>query len=378
MPRSGKSSRTAFTLIELLVVIAIIAVLIGLLLPAVQKVREAAARMSCSNNVKQIGLAFHNYHDANNAMPPGIVATVGGTAKFPNAKPHDWQWGAFAVLTPYLEQTAVYNIMDMTTPYYINGLISTVNIRGVLTNEKVFMCPSDASAPCSSALGPQVYLPTDPASVGFPGGYPNGGLFGPTNYCTTLGSGGPGAAADPVASQHYGWPYNADGAFYANSKVRITDVTDGSSNTAFLSESTLGVMGTENARTQPGGDPMLAYKVLYAPGDPPTNPTTCDGAPIAWNASNARGFSWTKGELRCTAYTHWYAPNTQIQDCIRGLTSAQYTSVAVGIKTARSNHSGGVNVGFGEGSVHFITDSIDLPTWRGLGTIRGGEVVSIP
>jgi prepilin-type processing-associated H-X9-DG protein len=344
-----------------------------------EKIREAAARMSCSNNLKQIGLAMHNYHDANQSLPPGLVAIVGGTAKYPKAGPHDWQWGAFAVLTPYLEQATVYNIMDLTTPYYVNGLISQSNVQGVLTNEKIFLCPSDMGAPCSSALGPQVYLPTNPATYGFPNGYPNGGLFGPTNYCTALGSGGPGPAGDPIGSLHYGWPYNADGAFYANSKVRITDVGDGLSNTAFLSESTMGVMGTENAQAQPPGDPMLAYRLLYSFTGPdgPTNPTTC-AAPIAWNASNARGFSWTKGELRCTAYTHWYPPNAPVQDCIRGLKAAQYVSVAVGFKTARSYHTGGVNVGFGDGSVHFIPNGIDQATWQAMGTINGGEVVSIP
>jgi prepilin-type processing-associated H-X9-DG protein len=304
------------------------------------------------------------------------VGIVGGTAKYPNAKPHDWQWGAFALLTPYLEQSNVYNIMDLTTPYYINGQISPTNVQGVLTLEKLFLCPSDTMAACSSALGPQTYLPSNPAADGFPNGYPNGGLFGPTNYCTSLGSGAP-VAGDPVGSQHYGWPYNADGAFYANSRVRLTDVTDGTSNTAFVSESTMGVMGTENSLAPPA-DALRAYKVLYAPGDPPTNPTTCAGTPIAWNASNARGFSWTKGELRCTAYTHWYPPNSPVQDCIRGLTNPQYTSVAVGFKTARSNHSNGVNVCFGDGSVHFVTNDIDPGIWQALGTIHGGEVVSLP
>ena len=285
--------RPAFTLIELLVVIAIIAVLIALLLPAVQKVREAAARTKCANNLKQINLGMQGYHDANLSLPPGIVAIVGGTPRYPSAGAHDWQWGAFAMITPYLEQTNVFNIMDLGTPYYIGGQISQPNIQGVLTMEPIFLCPSDLVAACSSALGPQAYLPANPASVGFPNGYPNGGLFGPTNYCTTLGSGKP-VASDPVGSKHYGWPYNADGAFFANSAIRLTDITDGTSNTAFLSESTLGIMGTENSQTQPG-DLLRAYKVLYTPGDPPTDPAACAGIPIAWNASNARGFRLDEG-----------------------------------------------------------------------------------
>ncbi len=358
-------------MIELLVVIAIVAILIGLLIPAVQKVRESASRLKCQNNLKQINLGMQGYHDVNQALPPGIVAIVGGTSLYPNATPHDWQWGAFAMITPYLEQSNVFNIMSLTTPYYIGGLISPQNITGVLTMEPIFMCPSDTNAACSSASGPlSNYLPSTPPA----GGWPNGGMFGPTNYCTSLGSGGPGPASDPVASLHYGWPYNADGAFYANSAVRLTDVTDGTSNTAFLSESTMGVLGKEG---QQSGDPTRDYGVLYSNPDGPTNPTTC-ATPQYYNASNARGFSWTKGELRCTAYTHWYPPNSPVQDCLRGLTNAQYPSVAVGFKTARSYHDGGVNVGFGDGSVRFVGNSVSQQTWQALGTIKGGEVVTLP
>ena len=160
-------AQRAFTLIELLVVIAIIAILIGLLIPAVQKVRESASRLKCQNNLKQINLGMQGYHDNNQSLPPGIVAIVGGTSLYPSATPHDWQWGAFAMITPYLEQSNVFNIMSLTTPYYIGGLISPQNIPGVLTMEPIFMCPSDTYAACSSASGPlSNYLPSTPPAGG--------------------------------------------------------------------------------------------------------------------------------------------------------------------------------------------------------------------
>src|SRR3954453_19575846 len=200
--------RAAFTLIELLVVIAIIAVLIGLLLPAVQKVREAAARMKCSNNLKQLGIALHNYEGPNGKLPPLYPGTAPGSITF-NYK---YTWSVLAQLNPYLEQTNVYNSMDLTQPMYdASNNITAQNKFAVVQKVSVFLCPSDKGQPVSSAYGV-----TD---------------MGPTNYVACHGSG--------LSGGGYGSPISGDGVFPAVNGVKITDVSDGTSNTAAMSESIL-------------------------------------------------------------------------------------------------------------------------------------------
>src|SRR5438067_9733632 len=130
--KSVRARWQAFTLIELLVVIAIIAILIGLLLPAVQKVREAAARLECQNNLKQIGLACHSYHDANGGLPPGYLAT----AAYPDTYP-GWGWATF--LLPYLEQDNLYKQLNLSA-----GVATEPAIRTVV---KLYLCPSDSVPP---------------------------------------------------------------------------------------------------------------------------------------------------------------------------------------------------------------------------------------
>ena len=206
--------RHAFTLIELLVVIAIIAILIGLLLPAVQKVREAAARMSCSNNLKQLGLAMHNYEGANGHLPSAYLGQV--PPAYTGYPAYFFSWSAFAQLNPYLEQTTIYNHMDLTQPIYDpnnNYNITAANQFAVQQNIKLFMCPSDKSMSVDAAYG----VPA----------------LGPTNYAVCVGTG-----ASPGALP--GSPWNTDGMFEAQTGFRLPDVTDGLSNTAMISESTLG------------------------------------------------------------------------------------------------------------------------------------------
>ncbi len=332
--------RPGFTLIELLVVIAIIAILIGLLLPAVQKVREAASRMKCSNNLHQLGLALHNYEGAMGKWPPLYPGTAPGSTAF-NYK---YTWSVLAQLNPYLEQTNIYNSMDLTQPMYdAANQITAQNRFAVVQKVSIFLCPSDKGLPVSSAYGV-----TD---------------MGPTNYVANHGTG--------LSGGGYGSPINADGVFPAVNGVKITDITDGTSNSAAMSESILGD-GAEVSPTQPG-DEKVAYKYLGYSGTLPSD-ANCAGNPPLWNGYNRRGFMWASGEARCVSYNHYYTPNAKNFDCVANDPTMTY--ISVGYRAARSKHSGGVNVLLADGSVRFIQDSIALPTWRALGSRAGGEVVA--
>jgi prepilin-type N-terminal cleavage/methylation domain-containing protein len=192
--------RGAFTLIELLVVIAIIAILIGLLLPAVQKVREAAARIKCENNLKQIGLALHGYHDVNNGFPPGYSASGAYRDGASDTSP-GWGWAAF--ILPYIEQDNIYRQLNFNQPAQSSQAIQSM--------VKVFLCPSDL---------------TPPGAFPVPDGFGNTVcLAGPTSYASCCGSDA-SDTRDPTGG----------GVFCRNSRTRIADITDGTSSTILVGE----------------------------------------------------------------------------------------------------------------------------------------------
>ena len=346
--RHGSRKQHGFTLVELLVVIAIIGVLVGLLLPAVQSAREAARRMQCQNNLRQLGLAAHNHESAMKYLPPAYRAQQIGMA------PGYFDlWGTLALLTPYLEQTNVYNSIDLSLTMY--QLTSPFGIQApvaVKTRVPTFLCPSDkGQSVCSNA-------------------YAIVGELAPNNYAFCLGTG--------TTRGRTGWlgsPWDADGVFFASSKIRLTDIKDGTSNTIGASERILGEGGEATTLSNRAD---LKPQTMYVNPNAETNDANCRNS-LRSNFNQRRMYTWVAGEPRCTSYNHYYAPNDKTNpDCVSNFvgTDPISRSSGHGLSTARSWHVGGVNAFYCDGSVRFVSDSINMVIWRALATRSGGEVVA--
>jgi prepilin-type N-terminal cleavage/methylation domain-containing protein len=328
--------RRAFTLIELLVVIAIIAVLVGLLLPAVQKVREAAARIKCENNLKQLGLAMHMHHDSVGHFPPGYEQKQ--SPSYPMVPAFRWRWSSVAKLTPYLEQTAIYNACDLDNPLYDQA--------GAVINSK-------GNQLAVQQLVPILLCPSDPLSGGKPD--PE---FGPTNYAGCVGSGRNGGPRSVTATMPA-----PDGVFYNGSKTRMTDITDGTSNTALMSESLIGPnTGPVAAGALPPDRATRERLYAWTQGGG-AMPNNC-GSPVEYRSD--RNTRWADGDAYETLYDHGLPPNSATVDCIS--TSANW-------KAARSKHAGGVNLLRTDGSVRFVADAVDPIIWQNLGSRAAGDLV---
>jgi prepilin-type N-terminal cleavage/methylation domain-containing protein/prepilin-type processing-associated H-X9-DG protein len=323
--KNYKSSKRGFTLVELLVVIAIIGILVGLLLPAVQSAREAARRMQCSNNLKQLGLSMHNYESACKRFPSGNMSGSSFTLGL----------STHARLLPYMEQSNVYQMVDFNYAYNHAN-----NAAARLQTIPTFLCPSDNFSLLAATLG------------GGNSYYANSG----TNI---LAGSPPTLTSDP----NYGMP-ECNGVFYRDSKVRPADITDGLSNTFAFSEKIAG-----------DGSNAMATRVsdTFQPGTYPSNADEAmrDCMAVNVNDLSKQGYSnvgapWIQAYHSTTLYYHVLPPNTR---------SCMFPPGRIAT-TAGSRHTGGVNGALCDGSVRYVSGSVDVLVWRAFGTRNGGETNS--
>ncbi|HVW01774.1 MAG TPA: DUF1559 domain-containing protein [Planctomycetaceae bacterium] len=358
-----RPSPRGFTLIELLVVIAIIAVLISLLLPAVQQAREAARRTQCRNNLKQLGLALHNYESTFRVLP---------MTNAQNYLPNVQGFSPQARLLPYLDQANLQNLLDFTQPAF-TGPYNALTPNPQFVNAfamviPIFLCPSDPASPQNTETGT---------------GYSYGGL----NYMVSYGSG---------TGVNYDLRWPTDGIVFENSSVKFADITDGLSNTVAMSEATRSV-GAD--MTLPAGTtPTFPYEYTLNgstgvnSGLQPTQGLAPSGSPwqagangmisnpnlstvwpsmTGWRGAGStalrgRGVSWAVAGA-CSTMTNGYnPPNSHIPDLVVHFT---------GFFGPRSFHTGGANVLMCDGSVHFLTDNVNVATHWALHSRNGNEAL---
>jgi prepilin-type N-terminal cleavage/methylation domain-containing protein/prepilin-type processing-associated H-X9-DG protein len=289
--------RKAFTLVELLVVIAIIGILVALLLPAVQAAREAARRMSCNNNMKQIGLALHNYHDTFKALPMGWIGLAAPGGPVLSEGEPGWGWAAHVL--PFIEQNTVTDIVRDTLP-----ITSPLNQAARNTHLPIFRCPSDANS--------QQFFDLEDAGGAVLSTVPT------ANYVGMFGT----IELEDCEGLPAGVQCRGDGPFFHNSSTRFRDFIDGTSNTLLVAERSSKYGRSTWVGAIPGADESFA-RILAIADEPP----------------NSGG-------------GHLDDPG--------------------------SYHPGGTNFVFADGSVHIITNTIDLNVYIALATMQGGEAVSAP
>ncbi|WP_299464518.1 DUF1559 domain-containing protein [uncultured Gimesia sp.] len=335
--RQSRKIKHGFTLIELLVVIAIIAILIALLLPAVQQAREAARRSQCKNNLKQIGLALHNYLSAHTAFPPAFCVSPNGSGGYTPGG----QWSIQARLLPFADGANLFNNIDFTKDYSGQSDPSIA-----YTRTPFLMCPSEVNDKIRTTSGgaPEHY----PVNYGY-----NGGTW--RVFTNSSLSGG-------------------DGAFYPNSKTKPRDFTDGMSNTLCFAEVKAFTAYNRDGDSGTSSIPGFASSVESLIGGGGSN------------KGNSGHTEWVDGRVHQTGFTTTLPPNTKV--AVPGANGAidagDYTSCreaqscsgpTYAAVTARSYHIGVVHALLMDGAVRSLSENIDLNTYRALGTRSGGEVI---
>jgi prepilin-type N-terminal cleavage/methylation domain-containing protein/prepilin-type processing-associated H-X9-DG protein len=340
-PHSFSRSRRqqGFTLIELLVVIAIIAILIGLLLPAVQKVREAAARAKCSNNMKQLVLACHGYHDANNMLPPagygsrtGARAILGGgTLSSQNwADDHSW----FGATLPYIEQDNLFRMVNFDNR--VNGMTAAWQQEYRTFNIQTHFCPSEETIIREDGAAPW--------------------RMRTTNYVINLGN-------TTYFGRNYVYPTSTPaivggmGPFDWGRSGTLVNITDGTSNTVMFGE-------IVTPKSDPNGWQGPLGLVRYASGSGFTTFFQPNSLEPDRTARNRYPVGSLPGRFRTVG---------GLPPDVQGTGDPMEWQII----NSRSMHSGGINACMSDGSVRFIRDSIDLITWRGAGTAKGGETINL-
>jgi len=337
MPSRIVSARrqSGFTLIELLVVIAIIAVLIGLLVPAVQKVREAANRMSCTNNLKQLGIALHSYHDSRGAFPPGAT-----TDSAPYGTGGGWgsSWKVF--ILPYIEQDNIYKAWQFTGNSGYTNATNMSTATPIVHNKmiKTYRCPSSSM--------PDFYASSNN----------NGAIQMLTSY---VGIGGSSTDTGAINNASHGI-IAAGGSLYANSSTRFADITDGTSNCMIVGEQSRHLLSSTN-------QPVTgSYSAITAQG------------PHGWTmgvSSTAVGTAFNERHFNCTT-VRFQINQVGLDGGSASGSATNGTSHNTGMNIPlSSSHSGGCNVVLGDASVRFVTDSTPLLTLQYLASRADGNVL---
>ncbi len=335
--------RSGFTLIELLVVIAIIGVLVSLLLPAVQSAREAARRAQCTNNLKQIGLAIHNYHDAHLRFPPGRIRSFrDGEGRC---------FSAYAQVLPQLDQNNAFNAINFDFSPDSGPTSTSVPQNTTVMNLTlgILLCPSDKFQKLQGESGVHNY---------------------PLNTGTTFALSPRNPGGVPVT-----------GIFFENSSVTFANITDGASQTVCIGETVkadLGGPAVWDGQSATNGFVLTRGNDNKTAGPELTDyASQCSGAGLA--LQQTRGSRWVYGAPGHSMYNHVRPPNNRGVDCRGGLPHSSRTNyfwdrLSLDV-AARSRHPGGVNVLLCDGSARFFKDSISPTLWRALGSRDGGEVI---